>query len=406
MVAKLRASCSVVFVLVAFSSSVWGQTDPSNFANVINVPPTTIGNLYTIASDTQLNLSEGGTIGDWLTAGDSGLEDNHIEINATGGVVGYNPRVFPGTTVNIDGAEIGSNFYVYGSTVHLEDGTIGPYVRVREGTLLDVKGGSIDYACNLGAGTTLQMSGGSIGTRLRANEATVDISAGMIDSDFDLEASELYLRGGSIGDDFNASKSSLNISGGAIGNNAVVFFLNEVAITGGTIGNNMRVFTSSTATISGGTFGDNFTILPHGPRIVSPDSDEASAAFEPPLAALKGDLDYDVLISGGTFGDAFKLYEGTLVLVGSEFYLDGIPIEGLGLEEPFELTERDVTLSGVLQDGSPFSFDLNSTSVDNNDYFSPDASLYIAQVPEPQALALFVSTALLAIVLRTRQLRC
>ena len=41
----------------------FAQSDPAGFGAVINVPPKVVGNSGSIGSNTQLNLSDGGTIG-------------------------------------------------------------------------------------------------------------------------------------------------------------------------------------------------------------------------------------------------------------------------------------------------------------------------------------------------------
>ena len=75
-------------------------------------------------------------------------------------------------------------------------------------------------------------------------------------------------------------------------------------------------------------------------------------------------------------------------LVGLSFILDGVDLTPeLTLNELMEITQRDITLRGVLADGSAFSFDLNSVSR-YEDSFSPYSTLTITLVPEPGTLGL------------------
>ena len=82
----------------------------------------------------------------------------------------------------------------------------------------------------------------------------------------------------------------------------------------------------------------------------------------------------DVIISGGTLNGFLAIEAAAgggpigvtppgsnVNLLGSDFALNGTPIEGLVVGEAFPVTDRDVTLSGLLADGSPFSFDLNTS---------------------------------------------
>ena len=52
--------------------------------------------------------------------------------------------------------------------------------------------------------------------------------------------------------------------------------------------------------------------------------------------------------------------------------------------------DRDVTLSGLLSDGTPFNFDLNSTDIRGKDFFDPHATLTVTLVPEPATLQLLI----------------
>ena len=108
---------------------------------------------------------------------------------------------------------------------------------------------------------------------------------------------------------------------------------------GGTVGEDFDANSGSEMNISGGTVGVFF-------------------------GALSGSV---VNISGGTFGDVFDTFESSVVnLQGSEFSIDGTPLSNLQAGQPFTITDRDVTLSGVLADGEPFSFDLNAIKIDND----------------------------------------
>lgn len=66
-------------------------------------------------------------------------------------------------------------------------------------------------------------------------------------------------------------------------------------------------------------------------------------------------------------------------LFGTQFVLDGTDItDSLSVNVPFTVNDRDVTLSGLLHDGSPFSFDLKREYVGfSEDYFHPDATLTV-----------------------------
>ena len=74
-------------------------------------------------------------------------------------------------------------------------------------------------------------------------------------------------------------------------------------------------------------------------------------------------------------------------LRGSEFSIDGMPVSNLQSGQTVTITERDMTLSGVLSDGEPFSVDLRTDSDGFfiglfDDFFSPYATLTVTlEVP-------------------------
>ena len=77
-------------------------------------------------------------------------------------------------------------------------------------------------------------------------------------------------------------------------------------------------------------------------------------------------------------GDDFVAFGGSVVnLLGTEFLIDGVPLDSLVAGEAFTINDRDVTLSGLLADGTPFDFDLNGTNTFVEDFFDPDSTLTV-----------------------------
>ena len=96
--------------------------------------------------------------------------------------------------------------------------------------------------------------------------------------------------------------------------------------------------------------------------------------------------------------DIFSADGGSQVnFIGTEFFLDGAEVEGLIVGEPFTVDHRNVTLSGLLADASPFSFELNSRS-SRSPFFSQDATLTLTLVlPEPSGVAQAIAATLLSV---------
>jgi hypothetical protein len=162
-------------------------------------------------------------------------------------------------------------------------------------------------------------------------------------------------------------------------------------VTGGSFGIGFRALDGSTVEISAGQFADRFYV--HS--------------------------DAQATISGGVFGRNFRAYvASTISFHGSEFFLDGVPIQGLVAGQPTLVADRDATLSGVLADGTPFAFELGSidyekkyfgtfdTSLFPYDYFDVAAKLSIVLVPEQSSCALsLIALAAILTAFRNRKNR-
>ena len=79
-----------------------------------------------------------------------------------------------------------------------------------------------------------------------------------------------------------------------------------------------------------------------------------------------------------------------------------MPIDTLTPSEGFTITDRDVILSGLLADGSEFSFSLNSSVVPGEDFFDAAANLTVTLVPEPATWTVAMIGLILSAAIRIR----
>jgi hypothetical protein len=227
---------------------------------------------------------------------------------------------------------------------------------IRQGQTLTLSdGGQLAAGFAAAAGSTLNITGGSAGGNLEAVGATVNIS------------------GGNAGSNISAlAGSRINVSGGSA-NRLLAYKGSEVNISGGSVCC-MEVKSGSKLNISGG-----MVIGTHAATarpIVAQGGSEVNISG----GTIEGGNifvgDAALNISGGTFNTAIYASSASRVnLVGTQFLLNGQPIPGMMLNEPFLITSRDMALSGVLADGLPFSFDLKGTFIFGMDWFDPAAML-------------------------------
>jgi hypothetical protein len=230
---------------------------------------------------------------------------------------------------------------------------------VRAGQTLIVNAGAVvNDNFNAAPGSAIEVQfGGLVRENLEAAGAVVQISGGAIGNGFDAwDGSTVNLVGGSVGNNFEAFRgTTVNISGGSVGSQFEASDGSEVNITGGVVGTDFDVENGSLMNIAGGSVGSGFDALPSS----------------------------TTNISGGIIGVDFDADSGSTVnIFGSQFTLGGIDITAsLAEDMPFTITDRNVTLAGILADGTPFDFLLNSSNLQfNRDYFHAGATLTITLV--------------------------
>ncbi len=339
LISVVRQSRLAPFCFALYSFFTIGEAY-GQFMTVYNVPPDEAP--PSIGSDTQLNLFDGGVVGNDFDAAAFNGTSTNVEVNIFGGSVGRRFDAFTGSTVNISFGSVGNDFEAFdGSTVNISGGSVGAYFNANLGSVVNISSfARVGFGFGANSGSTVNISGGLVGNSFDASfGATVNISGGMVGSSFDaLVGSTVNIFcAGSVGDNFNAyDGSTVNISGGSVRDDFDAFDGSTVNISGGSVGDNFNAYNGSTVNISGGSVGVDF---------------DAGAGSE-------------------------------VNLFGAQFVLDGIDItDSLRLNEPVTIEGRDVALRGLLADGSAFAFNLNSDNQSGEDYFHRDATLTVTLAP-------------------------
>lgn len=97
-------------------------TGAQPFTTVINLPPDPLPDF--IASDTQVNISAGGTLPDDYIAGAADGSTSNVEVNVDGGALGEGITIPYGSTLNMQDGKTGG-FLVIGGELNLYGGFVG-----------------------------------------------------------------------------------------------------------------------------------------------------------------------------------------------------------------------------------------------------------------------------------------
>ncbi len=232
--------------------------------------------------------------------------------------------------------------------------------------------------------------------------------------------------GGTVGRSFRAMDgSSIEVFGGRFALGLDIYRGSTVSIHGGQIQQSLFLDHNTTLTIDGGEFSASLS-TPYGSH-----TEIAGGIFQHSLSATGGSTEISnglfrqrlsgfkngrFTITGGKFEDDFVAYEqshfrlfggiyqgniianaGTTIdIIGQAFSIDGIGVAGLTPGEFLTITDRDISLDGILSDGSLFSFDLNSLMIDDSDFFDANSTVRIQiNIPSPTPITALAITSLL-----------
>jgi hypothetical protein len=323
----LKLPALLVSVAAWFSAlSAGGQTIP---AGTYDVPPLVVGDNESIGSNTTLNIYQAGAVAQNFSAGVSGQNGVDLVVNLAGGMIGDGFTARKGAVVNVSAGSIGSNATAgIGSHLRLTGGTVGYGLRVAGG-LVEVDGGSL---------TTVDVSGGGTLNVISGHGGTVDYLSGTLNvSGGEVRTRNtmfgtINLSGGKIALGIVTGQGAkLNVSGGELVN-AYIYYQSTVNISGGKVTSGLHVVNASTLQMTGGVVENDFYIGSNSPT----------------------------RLAGGVVGDWIEKTAGSqrLVLAGSDFRLNGVPIANLaadGDQLAFDLPNGGV-LTGVYPDGTPFAY--------------------------------------------------
>lgn len=361
--------------------------------------------------------------------------------------MGLNFEAYADCVVNISGGEVGNVFYAFaGSVVTMTGGSIGRGSAACSGSFFTVTGGNIGSKFFAESSSEVVITGGSFGTQFTALSGShIAISGGNFGAGFDVNRnSNVELIGGDFklngvaytdpaitlgdgdvftgtladGSSFIFSKLTFDDLLGVKLTNASIpaVDLTPIVVDTPDLDRPSGLRVGQTLTLrEGGQLGDNFEVIDSTLRIEGGSLGNYGSLSNGMLEISGGKVGYGfsvfpgsvVNISGGDFDYDFNLYAGsTLNLFATELLINGVLEEDLTAGQTVIISQRDVTISGTLADGSFFSFDLNTDAppgfyATTPDYFDPDATLSVTIVPEPTTFA-FVGLGAMAFLHRRR----
>jgi hypothetical protein len=312
----------------------------------------------------------GGSIGEGLDL----LDSTAI---CSAGTLGDEIRLQGSSHLRVNGAAVGSHVIIGpGSRMTLQSGTAGDRIQLPAGARMEVSGGTAGGVQV--SGGELGMTGGSIG-QLEASGGKIRVWQGNLGRILVRDGAEVAIAGANIGDAPNVLGSTVTFSGGAVGNQGQVGAASQVVVNGGTLGDEWVVDGASSLAIHGGAVGEDFTVFP-GSKV----------RLTGGVIGGRFSTGGEVIVSGGVLPSPMYVQSGSFSLLGTSFTLDGVDLTpGMVAGVPMTISQRNVILSGVLRDGTPFSLPLTEGPNDADGdwvldtWVDPMATLTITLVTDP-----------------------
>lgn len=354
-------------------------------------------------------------------------------VNIIGGEAGEYFKANYGSVVNVSGGSVDYGFVAdTGSTVHINGGKIEVGLEAAGNSVLEISGGYLrdggGGAIRGDYGAQVKITGGSIDLRTTGNfygsliiEGAEFLRGGVPVSGLTNTGDEVTLSGSLLGNeltgtltdgtpfdirsgladfitlkltDISSLPASVTVSEG-IGPQGIASGRSLTLTEEGTLPDGFRVGSGSVLRVEGGVVSSDLTIMSGGEAHIfagsvgheySSSSGGTKVEGGGYLEMSGGELEWlvvkdggDATIRGGSLGWLSISNNSQVTLVGTSFVLDGVNISG-GMTPgvPIEVSQGDGIVSGVLEDGTSFSF-FESTFLDGLDATST-VSLVLIQL--------------------------
>ena len=355
--------------------------------SVFNISGGVVGNNFDASSGSVVNISRG-VVGDLFDA------ESGSVVNISGGEIGERFDLFSGGEVNlfvteyqIDG--VPQNVAATGDAITITDRDVTLSGRLVDNTPFSFDLNSVDTVLSTAFfspdGTLTVTLVGSVVNGVPSDVTVVENTA----SDLDLSSLSY-----SSFSPFGAGRVQvgLEVSEGILAATSN----NDVTVRGSGTGEltliglveNLNTFFDDASNVQytgpAGLSGEDavtltLTLDDDSPTITNEINIDITPLEEGPNIVGPGDVVN--IIFGGELPESFVLLSGGEAnLFVTEYQIDGVPQNVAATGDAIAITDRDVTLSGRLFDGTPFSFDLNSVENNVSDFFSPDGTLTVTLV--------------------------
>ncbi len=280
---------------------------------------------------------------------------------ASQGAVPYG--ILGGQTLVVDeGASVTTDLELgWGSQLIVEAGgtVVLPFEQTLDGihAQIDIAGGT-SSSINVDSGSYITVRDKSqVPTIIAEGSSKVELQGGTIGNVYIFSGSYVESSGGERNEIRTNSSSALITDG----QTARMYVSDSTLdLRGGSIGE-LWVRQSSDVNITGGTITDTITVTTDG----------------------------QLNVHGGVLSGAIVAYgESAIDIFGSHFILDGIDItSSLEFGTPFTVTQRDLVLSAILEDGSLFEYELSARRDQQHpNRFDPNTLVRLVRIPEPNAM--------------------
>lgn len=374
----------------------WVAIAAGQFSTIYNVPPNFPPLPTSLSPGTQVNVYDTGFV--------SGIQISaNSELNVYGGRLPYGIIALEDGVVNVFGGAIidegqagitvssGAALNVSGGRIGIHDrGGVRPAtIRAFSGSNVVVSGGRIGFKTETSSSSSFRLQGAdfrldgaliagldTIGNVVPVNLALYSVLSGVY-SDGTPFAFAI-----NRGDQFANGTLTLERSAVAVGTPILTAPSDPLPLgvhagqtlvvdEGGEVPMGFIAGWGSTVQMNGGTIGDRFEAVGANVHV-------SGGSIGSVFVAYSGTT---VTMSGGELGSYFGALNGSTVhLFGTEFVLNGVDVtSSLQIGTPLLITKRNVSLDGVLADGSSFDFDL-STTTDADGMFQSGATVLISRV--------------------------